>query len=106
MDQEVLDIEKVKEAFVKEFALEGVPGDKVEELADKMAETLLKHLFVETMDKLGEVGAREYEALLEHQASQSEIDAFLENRIPGYNVFIRDTAARFRADLKESLAHE
>jgi hypothetical protein len=40
---------------------------------------------------------------LEGEASPEQMEAFFESRIPGYNVFIRETAERFRADLKASL---
>jgi hypothetical protein len=95
--------EKLIQEFAREFALENLPEDKRQALAEKMAETLLQHLFVETMEKLGDAGVAEYEKLLEGEASPEQMEAFFESRIPGYNVFIRETAERFRADLKASL---
>ena len=97
-----LDYTDIKEEFIKEFHLENVPAEKQDELLEKMGEALLKRIFLETMEKIGDEGVAEYEALLETQAKQDEIDAFFESRIPGYNVFVRDIVEDFKSDIKKA----
>jgi Protein of unknown function (DUF5663) len=94
-----LDQETLKKELIEAFHLEGIPEDKQEALISKMGEVLLKRIFLETMEKIGEAGATEYEALLDKGAKQEEIEAFLENKIPGYNVFVRGVVANFKEEM-------
>lgn len=99
LDQEVL-----KKELIESFHLEGVPADKQEALLVKMGEALLKRIFLETMEKIGETGVTEYEALLDRGATQEEIEVFLENKIPGYNVFVRGVVEKFKEETEAGLA--
>lgn len=97
-----IDYAALKDEFVKEFHLEKVSEEKQEELLAKMGEALLKRIFLETMEKIGDEGVTEYEALLEKKAKEEEIDVFFESKIPGYNVFVRDIVENFKADMKKA----
>lgn len=94
-----LDQEALKKELVEVFRLEGLPADKQEALLSKMGEVLLKRIFLETMEKIGDAGAKEYEALFDKGAEQEEIEAFLEKRIPGYTVFVRGIVERFKEEM-------
>lgn len=98
-----LDYKELEEEFVKEFHLESVPKEKQEELLEKMGEALLKRIFLETMEKIGEEGVTEYEALLDAEAKQEDIDAFFESKIPGYNRFVSDIVQSFKEEMKQGL---
>ncbi len=98
-----IDYSELKQEFVKEFHLENVPEDKQEELLEKMGEALLKRIFLETMEKIGEAGVTEYEALLDKKASQEEIDAFFESKIPGYNRFVSEIVEAFKEEMKKAV---
>jgi hypothetical protein len=62
---------------------------------------LLKH-FLETMEKIGESGVREYEALFNKGAKQEEIEAFLERGF-GYTVFVRGIVDKFKEEAEAGL---
>jgi hypothetical protein len=96
-----LDYKGLQDEFVKEFHLEQVPKEKQDELLEKMGEALLKRIFLETMEKIGEQGVTEYEALLDAQAKQEDIDAFFESKIPGYNNFVSDIVKDFKEEMKK-----
>ncbi len=98
-----LDQTDLREELTKAFQLDKIPADKRDELLEKMGEALLKRVFLATMDKLGDEGIREYEALLDKQAKQEEIEAFFEQKIPGYNVFVREVAEEFKEEMTKSL---
>lgn len=98
-----LDQEALKKELIEAFHLEGIPADKQETLLAKMGEALLKRIFLETMEKIGEAGVTEYEALLDRGATQEEIEAFLENRIPGYNIFVRGVVTKFKEETEAGL---
>jgi hypothetical protein len=98
-----LDQAQLREELIKAFHLEGIPEDKRDELLEKMGEALVKRVFLATMEKLGDEGLKEYEALLERQAPAEEIEAFFEKQIPGYDVFVRDVATEFKEEMAKSL---
>lgn len=98
-----LDQSALMDEIVAEFHLERIPEDKREELIAKMGEALMKRIFLATMDKLGESGVAEYEALLEREATPEEVDAFLETKIPAYNVFARNVAVEFKEEMTKEL---
>jgi hypothetical protein len=98
-----LDQAQLREELIKAFHLEQIPEDKRDELLEKMGEALLKRVFLATMDKIGEEGIKEYEALLDREAKQDEIEAFFESKIPGYDVFVRDVATLFKEEMTKAL---
>jgi hypothetical protein len=100
----VLDQEALKQELITAFHLEGIPEDKQEALISKMGEALLKRIFLETMEKIGDAGVAEYEVLFDKGAKQEEIEAFLENKIPGYNIFVRGVVDKFKEEMAEGIA--
>lgn len=62
--------------LVKELGIDSLPENKQSELLIKMTEVLLKRIFIETMEKLGEQGRDEYEELMKNEASPEELEHF------------------------------
>ncbi len=98
-----LDQTQLREELIATFHLDQIPEDKRDELLEKMGEALLKRVFLATMEKIGDDGVVEYEALLDKEAKQEEIEAFFEKKIPGYNVFIRGVADEFKEEMTKAL---
>lgn len=96
-----LDQEALKTELIEAFHLENVPEDKKEELLAKIGEALVKRIFIETMEKLGDENVAEYESLLNKEAKQEELESFFENKIPGYNIFVRGVVDKFKEELTE-----
>lgn len=96
-----LDQEALKKELIEAFHLENVPFDKQEELLAKIGESLLKRIFLDTMEKLGDTNMKEYEEMLNREAKQEELEAFFENKIPGYNIFVRGVVTKFKEELAE-----
>lgn len=99
----MIDPQALTAELISAFHLEGVPKEKQEELIAKFGEALLKRIFLETMEKLGDAGVKEYETLLDKGANEQEVSAFLEVKIPGYEIFIEDTAKHFKSEMIENL---
>ncbi|MEI8096932.1 MAG: DUF5663 domain-containing protein [Candidatus Moraniibacteriota bacterium] len=99
-----LDQDELKKELIEAFHLEGAPKDKQEELLAKIGESLLKRIFIETMEKMGDANVKEYEEMLDREAKQEEIQAFFENKIPGYNIFVRGVVTKFKEELAEGAA--
>ena len=96
-----LNQETLLQELISFFHLEGIPKDKQEKLLAKMGEAFLKRIFLETMEKIGDEGVKEYEALLDGGGKQEEIEEFFENKIPGYNIFVRGVVEKFKEEMKE-----
>ncbi|MBP6889361.1 MAG: hypothetical protein KBC83_02825 [Candidatus Moranbacteria bacterium] len=71
------------------------------ELIAKMGEALLKRILLETFDRLGESGTKEYDELIDRNGSQEEITAFLKRRIPDYEDMIVKVVAEFKEQMKQ-----
>ena len=98
-----LDQTQLREELIQAFHLEQIPEDKRDELLEKMGEALLKRVFLATLEKIGDEGVKEYEALLDQSAKQEEIEAFFESKIPGYDVFVREVATEFKEEMTKNL---
>jgi hypothetical protein len=96
-------LEQHKQEIIETFGLEDMPVEKQDDLIAKIGEVFLKRLFLATIDKLGTGGTREYEELLAKDASAEEMEAFFEEKIPGYPVFVRGVVADFKKDMDKHL---
>ena len=85
--------------LVEAFHLEQVPEEKREALLAKVGEVLLKRIFLETMEKIGDAGVVEYEGLLLREAKEEEVEAFFESKIPGYTVFVQNVVNDFKHEI-------
>lgn len=99
-----LDQEALRKELIEAFQWQGLPPDKQEELLSKMGEVLLKRIFLETMEKIGDAGVKEYEVLLERSAGQEEIETFFESKIPGYDIFVRNVVKEFKEEMQKGIA--
>lgn len=97
------DLNLLKQELSEAFRLEEIPETKREALLTKMGEALLKRIFIETLEKLGEEGRKEYAALLGQDVAAEQIEALLKERIPGYNVFVRGIVAKFKKEMSRDL---
>lgn len=99
-----LDQEALKTELISAFHLEGIPEEKKEALLAKIGEALMKRIFVETMEKLGDDGAEEYETFLEREVTKEDVETFLETKIPGYNIFVRGVVTKFKEEMEAGMA--
>lgn len=92
-------LDQYRQEIIEMFELEDLAPEKQDELLAKIGEVFLKRLFLATIDKLGTQGSKEYETLLDKKASVDEVEAFLEQKIPNYPVFVRGVVTQFKADM-------
>ncbi|MGB4833738.1 MAG: DUF5663 domain-containing protein [Candidatus Moraniibacteriota bacterium] len=95
-----IDYSKIEAELIESLALAGLPKPKQEELLAKMLEALLKRIFMETMERLGEQGMTDYEALIETAPSEAAVGKFLDERIPEYSAFVQNIVDQFKKDIK------
>ena len=95
-----IDYSKIEAELIESLALAGLPKPKQEELLAKMLEALLKRIFMETMERLGEQGMTDYEALIDTTPSEAAVGKFLDERIPEYSAFVQNIVDQFKKDIK------
>lgn len=104
MKQEaVLNEQEIRQELLDFFGLEKLTPEDQNTVLEKLMEALVKAIFVQTFEKLGEAGVEEYEKVVERATKPEEIAFFLESRIPGYNVFVKEIVADFKHTMAESL---
>lgn len=99
----MMQYDQIMAELTKELGLGSLPQEKQEELLVKMGELLMKRIFIETMERLGEDGAAEYEQLMEGNPEQSVLENFLNEKIPEYNEFIVKIVQDFKMEMKEAI---
>ncbi|MDD5083771.1 MAG: hypothetical protein PHT88_02420 [Candidatus Moranbacteria bacterium] len=95
-----LQYEQLRQELIDEFDLGVLPMQKQDEILGNMTEVLMKRIFVDTMENLGETGMDEYEKLLEQKPEQTEIEAFIKSRIADYDAMVEKIVAEFKSEMK------
>ncbi len=90
---------EIRQELIAHFHLEQMTPEDQDKILDKMLEAILKTILVKTFDRLGESGMVEYERVMERAHSEDEIAAFLESKIPGYTIFVREIVTEFKESL-------
>lgn len=97
-----MDQDQMTKTILDEMGLNNLPQEKQEELLIKMTEVLLKRIFIETMDKLGEGNMEEYEKLVDSNASPEEIENFFQSKIPNYEKMVQKVVDDFKEEMKKT----
>jgi hypothetical protein len=95
-----LQYEQLKQEFIDEFGLGVLAPEKQDEIIASMMEAVMKRIFVDTMEKLGETGMDEYEKFLEQKPEQVQIEEFLKSKIANYDVMIDNIVTEFKGEMK------
>ena len=85
--------------LIKDLGIDTLSQDKQNELIIKMTEVLLKRIFLETMDKLGEQGREEYEKMSEGEVQPEQMEAFFKEKIHNYEEMVQGVIEEFRGEM-------
>lgn len=86
--------------LVKDLGIDTLSQDKQNELIIKMTEVLLKRIFLETMEKLGDKGRAEYEKIAEDKDMTPEkMEEFLKGRIADYDQMVQKIIEDFKGEM-------
>ncbi|HBI34416.1 MAG TPA: hypothetical protein DEA43_01300 [Candidatus Moranbacteria bacterium] len=88
--------------LIKDLGIDTLSQDKQNELIIKMTEVLLKRIFLETMDKLGEEGREEYEKMSQGEVSPSQVEEFFKERINDYDEMVQGIIEEFRGEMMQA----
>lgn len=85
--------------LIKDLGIDTLSQDKQNELIIKMTEVLLKRIFLETMDKLGEKGREEYEKMTEGEIIPEQMEAFFKEKIHNYEEMVQGVIVEFKEEM-------
>lgn len=98
-------IQQAREEALKKLAndlgMDSLSQEKQDELIIKMTELLLKRIFLETMEHLGEEGREEYGKMMEGEVYPEQVEAFFQERIAGYDELVQQAIEEFRKEMME-----
>jgi hypothetical protein len=85
--------------LIEDLGIDTLSQDRQNELIIKMTEVLLKRIFLETMEKLGEKGREEYEKMSQGEIHPEQIEAFFKERIKGYDEMVQNIIEEFKGEM-------
>jgi hypothetical protein len=85
--------------LIKDLGIDTLAEDKQNELVIKMTNVLLKRIFLETMDKLGEEGREQYEKMSQGEVEPEQIEAFFTEQIADYEEMVLGVIEEFRNEM-------
>jgi hypothetical protein len=88
--------------LIKDLGIDTLSEDKQNELIIKMTEVLLKRIFLETMEKLGESGREEYEKMSEGKVEPEQVEAFFKEKISNYDEMVDKIIEEFKAEMMKA----
>lgn len=88
--------------LIKDLGIDTLSQDKQNELIIKMTEVLLKRIFLETMEKLGEQGREEYERMTEGEILPEQVEAFFKEKIQNYDEMILNVVEEFKNEMMQA----
>jgi hypothetical protein len=94
---------QIQKTLLEELGLSNLPQDKQDELLIKMTEVLLKRIFLETMDKLGDQGMKEYDKMVEEGATAEQLEEFFKSRIINYETMVQKVIEEFKEEMKKEI---
>lgn len=88
--------------LIKDLGIDTLSQDKQNELIIKMTEVLLKRIFLETMEKLGEQGRQEYEKMTEGEVIPEQVEAFFKEKIHNYDEMVQNVITEFKEEMMQA----
>jgi len=88
--------------LIKDLGIDTLSQEKQNNLIIKMTEVLLKRIFLETMDKLGERGREEYEKITQGEVTPEQMEAFFKNNIKDYDKMVQGIIEEFKTEMMSS----
>ena len=91
----------IQQTIIEELGLSELPQEKQEELLAKIGEVLIKRIYLETMERLEKEDQEKLVDMMEK--NPDSIEAFLAEKIPNYEEFVKSIIDNFKQELKEDM---
>jgi hypothetical protein len=90
---------QIEESLIKEMGLTDLPAEKQQELVGKMFEVLLKRIYVEAIEKLGEEERKTFGEMIDRDADPEEVEKFLQEKISDFPEMLKNILSGFREEM-------
>ncbi|NCU41761.1 MAG: hypothetical protein EOM19_03495 [Candidatus Moranbacteria bacterium] len=94
--------EGLKKKILQHLGIEKIPQEMQDEIIAKFGEVVFKEILLQTLERLDEDQQKEYERMLERNASPEEMEVFLKERIPDYEQLIFSVIDSLMKDIKDA----
>lgn len=91
----------MQQTIIEELGLAELPQEKQEELLVKIGEVVMKRIYLETMENLEKEDQEKLVDMMEK--NPDGIEAFLKEKIPNYDEFVKKIVDEFKTELKEDM---
>lgn len=95
---------KMQEDILKDLGLEGLSPEMQNGILEKIGELIIKRMFLAVMDKLNAKETDEFNKMTEEGKTPEEIEAFLREKISGYDEMLEKIAVEVKEEMKKDLA--
>ncbi|EKE19157.1 MAG: hypothetical protein ACD_9C00116G0003 [uncultured bacterium] len=85
--------------LIEDLNIGDLSQEKQKEITIRMTETLLRQIFVKTMDELGEQGREEYGKMSEGEIEPEQIETFFKEKIQDYDEMVQKTIEDFKLEM-------
>lgn len=92
----------LQQSIIEELGLKNLPQEKQEEILVKMTEVLLKKIYLETFEKLGEADRQELANILDGEPEPEKVEAYLRTKIEDYDGFVKKIVEDFKEEMKKT----
>jgi uncharacterized protein YutE (UPF0331/DUF86 family) len=93
----------LQQSIIEELGLQNLPQEKQEEILVKMTEVLLKKIYLETFEKLGEADRVELGNMLDKEdADPAKVEEYLRSKIEDYDGFVKKIVEEFKEEMKKT----
>lgn len=90
---------KALSKLIIDMGIDTLPEDKQGEIILKLSESLLKRIFLESMEKIGEQGRDEYEKASEKFTAPGEMETFFSEKIQDYDKMVERVVEEFKSEM-------
>jgi|GEM_PF-4506038 len=94
--------EGVRIKMLEHLGIEKAPEEKQNEIIAKIGEVAFKEILLATLERLNEEQQKEYDTLLEQEASPDVIETFLKEAIPEYEEMVQEIINGLMKELQEA----
>ncbi len=94
--------EGLKKKILEHLGIETIPQEMQNEIIAKFGEVVFKEILLQTLERFDESQQKEYEQMLERNASPEEMETFLKQEIPDYEQLVFSVIDSLMKDLKNA----
>jgi hypothetical protein len=91
----------LQQTIIEELGLGGLPQEKQDELLVQIGEAVMKRIYLEIMEKLDKDEQEKLAGLIDN--NPDGIEAFVKDKIPDYNEFVKGVVDEFKKEMKEDM---